>query len=438
MDLLHQRLQMAIRAGVGDMYGLISILSTLSHFVPPQVVVIRELSLSWMTDILGSRYEARDRCIVAGEVVELFWEQIKHLLLLHSSSDYTANAASIPPLLDFLRLGEQTHWPEIVPGVLALQILSHGERTNNFGPTILPILASTLQPTHPLQSRKTALKAFYQFGFGWFSSQMEGVSGSDRAGLLRAVGDPFQSTPDSILQGNQLAKGKYNPMNVAATLIELASSDLWRSHLRRSNFASCEEVISTPEGMESVFQYLKDATTPRPFLSTPARIISAIERLESLRCPRTVEVVLTFIWVSRGVDEPPIDLDGWRLIQQKTLMFYQTHGMGRLKILSQHITAIRSCYLYYRGPRCRVEGIRLPVRITMYRGGWVCGEDTAADFRLGQVCQRKMLYQLFGCSPGTWEEMVAADSERVDEGVGVSVGQPGVSAPFVDWACDYP
>ena len=438
MGLLHQHLQMAIRAGVGDTYGFISVLSALAYFDPPQVAVIRELWLSWMTDILGSRYEAPGRCAVAGEVVELVWEQIKREMLF---SCYTVGAASIPPLLGFLRLGEEIHWEEVAlpPGVLALRILSRGERSDDFGPTILPILASALQPTHPLQSRTTALKAFCQFGFGWLSPYMESVSSADCAGLLYAVGDPFQSTPDIFLHDERHAfKDEYNPMKVATILIELASSDLWRDHLRRSNFASCEEVISTTEGRESAFTDLKHTTRPCPFLCTPAKIISAIERLEALQCPHIVEVVLAFIWASRGVDEPPIDPDGWRLIQRKTLAFYQTRGIGRLKVLSQYIMANPIFTLHDRDSRCRVEGVRLPVRIATEERKWGCMEDWYSDMRLAQVCQRKMVYQLFGCNPTTWEEMLAADSERADEGVDVSVGRSGVPAQFVDWACDYP
>ena len=288
MGLLHQHLQMAIREGRGVESGFTSVLSTLSHFDPPQLAVIQKLWLSLMTDILGSRYEALERCRMAGEVVRLVWEQIKHEM---SYCVFNVEAVSIPPLLGLLRLGEEIHWRgfELAPWVLALRILSHGTRSNDSGPTILPILASTLRPTHPLRSRKISLKAFCRFSFGWFS-QMEGVSSLDRAGLLHAVGDPFQLTPDTVLLDNQyMFEDKYNPMNVVTILIEFASSDLWRDHLRRLNFASCEEVISTGEGRKSAFECLKVATKPWPFLRSPAKIILAIERLEALRCPNTVE-----------------------------------------------------------------------------------------------------------------------------------------------------
>ena len=430
MRLLHQHLQTAIREREDGAVAVIYVLSALCHFHPPQVAIIRELWPSWMSDILGSGHGAVVQSRMAEEVVRLVWEQVKSVIM---SPTYIVETTWIAPLLSFLRLGEEIHWDGSSmahAGVFALRIISRVRGKDDLGPAIMPILASALQPAHPLQSRNTALKTFCQLGFGWLSSHMEGISSLDRAGLLRAVSDPFQFTPCTILQDDQYVfGGKYNPMNAAAILIEFASSDLWRDHLRHSNFISCEEVISTEEGRESAFTYLKHTAGPWPSLCTPAKIVSAIERLETLRCPNTVEVVLTFIWASRGVDQPSIDLDGWRLIQRKTLAFYQTHGVGRLKVLSQHITANQISHSYSRDPRCRVEGVRLPVRIATEERKWGCMEDWDSDTRLAQVCQRKMLYQLFGCNPTTWEEMVAAGSERADE---------GVPARFVDWACDYP
>ena len=439
MHLLHRHFQMAIRVGAGNPYGFVPVLSALCHFDPPQVMVIRKLWLSWMTDILGSRHQALQRCRVAGEVVKLVWEQTKHRMLTCSFARYPEDATSIPALLDFLRLGEQTRWEDYAPGVITLRILPYGERSNDFCLTILPILASTLQPTHPLRSRKISLEAFCQLGFRWLSSQMESVSSVDRAGLLHAVGDPFQSTPDITLRDDQYVfEDKYKPMNGAALLIEFASSDLWRDHLHHSNFVSCEEALSTEQGRESAFTHLKHLAERWPFLSTPAKIISAIECLEALRCPNTVEVVLAFIWASRGMDQPYIDLDGWRLIQRKTLAFYKFRGIGRLKVLSQHITAHRICHFRGQNSQCRVEGVRLPVRTAMGQRKWGCMEDWEGDLRLAQACQRKMLYQLFGCNPTTWEEMLTADSERADRGVDASVGQSGTPGQFVGWACDYP
>ena len=442
LNLLHRHLQMAIREGAGRATIFLSVLYALSHFDPKQVAVIRELWPSWMTDILGSRYGVLGRSTMAGEVVGLFWEQIPPVIL---SPAYRVDPIWFPLLFGFLQLGEEIHWnsPAVVHrGVFALQICSRGRGSDDLGPTILPILASALQPTHRLQSRKTALKTFRRFGFGWFSSQMEGVSSVDRAGLLHAVGDPFQSIPDSILQDERrVFEDEFNPMSVAAILMEFASSDLWRDHLRSSNFVSCEELISTAEGRRSAFIYLRDTTEPWPFLRTPAKIVSAIDRLESLLCPNTAEAVLAFLWASRGVDGPLVDLDGWRLIRQKTLAFYQTHGIGRLKVLSQHIMAKTRLEPHHWNRLCRVEGVRLPIRVA--EGVRVRADGTGSawwDFPLIQMCRLKILYQLYGCTnPTMWEEMLASGLERVDSEVAnVSVGRSGVPTRFVDWASDYP
>ena len=440
MGHFHRHLQMAIRVGVYESY-IFFIFSALSHFDPPQVAVIRELWPLWMTDILGSRYQVLERCKVAGQVVNLVWEQIKHETSYYGGK--SLDAASVPPLLGFLRLGEEIRWEGdglLTAGVLALRILSCGTGSSNFCSTILPVLASTLRPTHPLQSRKTALRAFCRFGFGWLSSRTESLSSEDCAGLLRAVGDPFQSTPDTILLDKRHAfKDEYHPMNAAAILIKFAASDLWRDHLRRSNFVSCEEVISTSKGREYASAHLHDPPfQPQSFLRTPTKIISAIERLEALQCPNIIEVILMSAWTIRGLDGPSIDFDGWRLVQQRAVSFYQTHGIGRLKALSRNIMADPISYFYSRDPRCRVEGVRLPVRIATEERKWGCMEDWEGDIRLAQVCQRRMLYQLFGCNPTTWEEMLAAGSDEAGEGVDVSVGQSGVPAQFMDWSSDYP
>ena len=435
---------MAIREGTTGLRGPGYVLSALRHFDLFQILVIRRLWLSWMTDILGSGCGALERYKVAGKVVELFWEQQKLRVLFDRSKE---DPSTIPPLLGFLRLGEEVGWgvDTSLPGVLTLRILSWSISSDGSGPTVLPILASVLRPTHHLRSRKTALKAFCQFGSGWLSSQMENVSSVDRAGLLHAVGDPFQSTPDPAphheLQDQRYAfDDQYNPMDVATILIEFAASDLWRNHLRHSNFVSCEDVIFTAEGGKSAFKYPQQIITPRRFLllRTPAQIISVIDCLEALRCPRTAEAILTSTWASASIALRPIDLDGWRQIQQKTLAFYQSHGIGRLKVLPQLIMMNTDFFIVAPDAQCRVESVRLPVRVAKYIRRWGSMGNRVCDVRLALVCQRNMLYQLFGCNPMTWEEMFAADSEGVDEGVDVSVGQSGVPGQFIDWICDYP
>jgi hypothetical protein len=62
---------------------------------------------------------------------------------------------------------------------------------------------------------------------------------------------------------------------------------------------------------------------------------------------------------------------------------------------------------------CRVEGVRMPVRIAEVVRRLNSGEGSFSDLPLAQVCQLRRLYQLFGCDHATWEVVAA---ERVNEG----------------------
>jgi len=127
-------------------------------------------------------------------------------------------------------------------------------------------------------------------------------------------------------------------MLAAVVLIELASSDLWRNRLHRSNFTSCEEIMSTEEGKRSALgRMFKVAAPPRrDFLCKPVKIVTTVRRLEELQCPNVAEVVIMWAWTAGVVN--PVDRGAWRLIGDVTLMFYQNNGMGRLVASKRHIT----------------------------------------------------------------------------------------------------
>ena len=425
IDLFNRRLQISIREGEVDQGRLVSVLSSLTRLGLSQIIPIRKACLSWITDILNSRYTAEERYRMAGKVVELVWEEVKpgppqrvHLV----------RPVWVPPLLEFLQLGEKFYSTESpsTPDVLALRILSISSGYRDFTPAMSQILTSTLLPTHPLRSRRSALKVFQRFISGWLSPQMENVSNEDRANLLRAVDDLFQFTADPPLQDGQQVTNDYEPTETAVVLIEFASSVLWRGHLRRSNFTSCEEIVSMEEGKKSTLRYILDTATKScpGFLSTPAKIIAAIERLEGLQCPNTTEVVLMWAW-TLGVTDA-VDYDAWKPIEYKTLEFYRHHGIGRLQTLSRHVmddTAPRDFLKDCRWePWCRGKCVGLPV--------WIA---------VAQACQLRRLYRLFGCDPTMWKGVVVG--EKVDEGVGVSVGRRrryGIPVQLMDCVCDYP
>lgn len=207
-------------------------------------------------------------------------------------------AAGIRPLLDFLLLSERHHSAEspIYPGAVALQFVLDTTPHRFFDPTILPILTSTLLPNHPLQSRTLALKLFQRPGLEWCSSQARGFSVTNRARLLEAVGDPFQFTPDLPSQdGQPTTTAHYEPMLTAILLIKFASSDLWRDHLRHSNFTSCEEIVSTEEGRNLAIKHMDQEET-----GSWTELPSAIKRLEELGCRNTAEVVI--LWArTKGI-----------------------------------------------------------------------------------------------------------------------------------------
>jgi len=420
-----------------DPHILTLILSALSHLNPFRAMNSGLFGFEWMTGILNSEYP-EDVCYqMAGIVVQLLGKEITTYPPDYFSPDW------VPPLLGFLSLSEKFYTQGSPPdtGFTAFQILLCHQADADFGPTLLPILMSTLLQNHPLQSRSLALKVFHRFMPGWFSKQMETVSNKNLDKLLQAVGDPFQF-PDLPLQYRQPeSMANYDPMMVISVLIEFASSKLWQSHLSHSNFDSCEEVLFTEEGRRTALRcLLNKAIHIWPgFLHTPAKIIATIKHLEELQCLNTAEVVILWAWTTGVVDAAY--QDAWRLIGCATFEFYQTHGIGRLTALKQHIIetnkTIESDHLEFLLQRvdrnrssCKVEGVQHPVRIRE----WV-REKYLIDLHVSQVCQLGRLYHLFGYNPTTWKEAVAIE---VDGEMDVLSGGSVLPAQFTEWLPDYP
>ena len=171
---------------------LCSIFSALSHFDPSQVLALKGLCFSRITEILdSSAYPADEQYQLAAEVVKLAWKQIEH----EGSQPFPVVPLGwVLPLLRFLQLGKDFYSTDSrsAPGALALRILSNNMDSTvywDLGPKMLPILTFALLPTHPLQSRR----------------------------FLRAVGDPFQYAPDISAQDEQHSvTNEYEPMKAAA------------------------------------------------------------------------------------------------------------------------------------------------------------------------------------------------------------------------------
>lgn len=170
----------------------------------------------------------------------------------------------------------------------------------------------TLPPTNPLQSRGVALSIFNLIGSALFSpwletgsdgftkSVMETISDKDIERLMEAVGDPFQPAMDSQ-DGDSVGTA----MKAVAILIESASSNRWKKHLRRSNLTSCEEIVSKEEDRRALKKMLDEVDYD------DRNIPTAIGCLRELQCPNTAELVITWAAARAGRST---DLQIWRSI----------------------------------------------------------------------------------------------------------------------------
>ena len=265
-------------------------------------------------------------------------------------------------------------------------------------------------------------------------------SGKALDNLLQAVGDPFKF-PDLPLQDGKPVPSHYQPMIIAVILIEFASSGLWRNHLRHSNFASCEEAVSTWEGKRSAFRCMLEMEQNiwPELLCTATKIGMAIRCLEELRRFNTAEVAIMWAWTVGLVT--PVGHGDWRLIGRETLRFYQTYGTRRLAALAHHINKAGVYRFVIRIHKQQPQGSPKPqagnsqgLIPTPYPRHGTFSLD-GAYFFLVLVCQVRRLYHLFGYDPATWKEVVAVE---VDGETDLLPGCSVTPTPFVDWACDYP
>ena len=440
IDLFSRRLRVSIGEGSSQGHGLAEALSALTHLDPVGFTRDPGLGFAWLHEILNSSYRERARYEMASLVLRLFGEYHNPT---HSAFSLGEEPARVQSLLDFLLLNKKycstapPADPPSNPGSIALRILSESRVFTGFYPAAIPLLTSMLSPTHPLQLRGLALKTLRSFMVGWFSSEMENEKNMDLEKLLQGVGDPFQC--------EGLPLDGYSPIVVVEILIEGASSDLWRDHLCRSNFTSYEVMTSTEDGRRTALAHMLDTAinSRTMFLSTPAKITAGIRRLEELQCLNTAQVVIMWAWTVGVVN--PMDRDAWKSVENNTLRFYQTHGMGRMNALKRHITdttlEVAHTWLFglHHGDTLglrRMGIVRQPAS-TVHPGAWPpapqLASDVCTDLRVSKVCYLKMLYHLSGCNPTTWKEVV--EVEEVDDKIDVV---PATSFPFADWACDYP
>ena len=278
--------------GNDDYYCLALVLSSLVHLDPFRAMGGGELGFLWIKEILNSEYEERWREMMASEVVRILG---RHFFRNGPASFIDLQPAWIPPLLGFLSLSEKLGDIKFSEssGFIALRILAASSLSFDFYPAILPVLTSSLLPTHPLQARHLALNHFLALISDWFSSIMESIPSEDLNKLVQAVDDPFHFPDLPFQDGKPVSPPHYDPTFATAVLIGFALSDLWRNHLRPSNFITFEEVVSTRDGKRTALGSMLGMTTLFPeFLWTGSRIAMAIGCLEELQCSNTAEVVI--------------------------------------------------------------------------------------------------------------------------------------------------
>lgn len=401
------------------------------------------MCISWIGVVLGSARPDRDRYLLAGDAVALLTSG-RRVNSEPPESLIQVQPAGVPSLLDFLLLSEKHYatYDPPYPGAIPLRILSlsYSIGCGDLTQRLVPVLTSTLSTIHPLLSRILALKLFQEHGSEWLSSPMEKFSNTDRAKLLEALGDPFHfsATLHSDTEYSPTVQVMYEPMDTAILLIEFASSDLWRDHLRPLNFSSCEEMVSTAWGRHLASNCMLNKKTcfrGEP-LDTPARLVAAIRCLVDLQCWNIAEVVILYAWTSDIMD--PVNHGGWKMIGRETERFYRVRGTARLGNLVRGIKARYRNKELRRGVPCRVEGVRRPVRLATGR------EKSQWDMHyIHRACQLKRLYQFLGHDPTTLEEVVATAGISDDAFFGVELERRGrrvsvAPTQLLEFSCDYP
>ena len=449
-DVLRDHLATVIREGHARPQTVGSLLFALGILDLSKVANLQEACALWLRQILDSGYPEGMQYSMASSVVVFFGKKLDSPL---SERHIRVHSTALRPLSDFLLLSEKLYPAECplngppYPGVMALRMLSIGVGGRHadpmlrptLTPAILQTLASALLPTHPLRSRRLALQLFQGTGTGWFSTQAEAFSNAERAELLGAVGDPFRFTPDPPLQdGQPQATTFYEPIGSAALLVEFAGSESWRVHLFPSNFASCEEVLSTEKGRDRFFREASGRGTSLRMRSVD-KLASALRRLEEMECWNTAEVVVMWAWTDGFVDAT--DHDAWRIIGHETLKFYRIRGMDRLGSLSRYIKR-HFAYgsMVSRNTSCQVAGVRRPVHLRVGREG-ASGGSGVGMRGIYRVCQLRRLCQLFGLDPTAWRETMAAGKSDKKLSGGSNLegeGEPMPHVQFLYSACDYP
>ena len=109
IDLLHQRLRIAIGEETDRTVVVNMILDTINYFDPIRTKTIQEFCFLWITDILNSRWTAEEQYQTAGRAVELAWKRIAPEIISIGFCDVKTDW--VPPPVGFLTIerGDMFH-----------------------------------------------------------------------------------------------------------------------------------------------------------------------------------------------------------------------------------------------------------------------------------------------------------------------------------------
>ena len=85
-------------------------------------------------------------------------------------------------------------------------------------------------------------------------------------------------------------------------LLALSSSDMWRGHLHRTNFTSCDAIMAGGEHLPNTITYFssRSGALKGPGDNNFSGLVLGVNRLKRLRCHSAVKLILLALW-SRSI-----------------------------------------------------------------------------------------------------------------------------------------
>ena len=379
--------------------------------------------VAMMESIIGSNHPIEARCHSA--------KLVMHLLDNPEIDRFFSFATYGRTLLRFLELCEdhyrssppfasvpELHIPSGAnPEIIAIQILriSTGEECDltDLAPMLISVLTRILRPDDRLRARALGLGLFARLCRCRPSLPIsDGITPQVCARLMDAIGDPLQQseTPvDPLTLTNTLSLferygdgiDQYNNVGI---LLGLTMSDVWRDHLRPSNFASCAEIMSRElarrQVLDTISRIAKIVTDSTEGQDRSAMLVKALDRLKGLGNPGAVQFMLLHIWSSNGMYL--FKEETWKWLKTETLELFYTHGTEYLDAFAMHIrngfcpgATVTTTAFKFRG----ADSAQCRVRVRDW-GGML---ETPGLEKVQAMCIVRGLYQAVGWDPARKE-----------------------------------